>query len=129
MLSDMDMMQNLTTLSTLQLNQKLCTSSSTFTVQPASGIVAAMRRGWYGEDRHANISRLQSLFSLAMLRCEVLELKGTDSALRARILRLCKDAVVGLECLTQTYREDVAIVSNLSVLKDNVLEFLERMNG
>ena len=126
MLSDFDMLQNLQTLSTLQLNQKLCTTSKVFTVRDTSSYLSSVWRAWYGEDRHANVARLQSLFSLAMLRCEVLQLRGNDPDFYERVTHVITKAVPGLERLTQTYRDDVAVVSSLVVLLDDVRAFLAR---
>ena len=125
MLSDVDMLQNLCTLSTLKLNQKLCTSGQRFTVRPANGVVTVMLRSWYGEDRQANVGRLQVLFSLAMLRCELLAIKHTDDALCTRIMNVTREALPGIECLSQTYSDDVAVVSSLTVLRDDVVSFLD----
>lgn len=126
MLSDLDMLQNLRTLSTLQINQKLCTSGQMFSVRPAAGTLTTLWRTWYGEDRQANVARLQTLFALAMLRCEVLTLKGTDDALCRRIAEQTRLALPGLECLAQTYREDSATVSSIEVLQSSVEAFLEQ---
>ena len=125
MLSDADMLQNLRTLSTLKLNQKLCTGGQTFTVSPANGVMTMVFRSWYGEDRQANVGRLQVLFSLAMLRCELLAVKNTDAALCRRILRVTRQALPGLDCLCQTYSDDVAVVSSLTVLRDDVQAFID----
>ena len=129
MLSDLDMLQNLQTLSTLQHNQKLCTACKVFTVQDNSGVLTGLLRSWYGEDRQANVARLQALFSLAMLRCENLILKGTDVSMRERIVHVVEEALPGLARLAQTYRGDVATVSSLAVLAEDVRAFLCRVHA
>lgn len=125
MLSDFDMLQNLQAVSTLQHNQKLCTTGKLFTVHD-TGIWAGMWRTWYGEDRQANVARLQSLFALAMLRYEVLLLRESDLSLQLRIVAALKNALPGLERLGQTYRADVATASSISVLLGDVHSFLDQ---
>ena len=122
----MDMLQNLQTLPTVQPKQKLSTSGKHFTVRNVSGVLTSMWRSWYGEDRIGNVARLQRLFPIAMLRCEVLRLRQTNSAPRARIETAMQDGLPGLACLAQTYRDDVAIVSSLAVLTEDVRTFLQK---
>ena len=132
MLSDSTMMSDLRTLSKLQLNQKLCTSGAHFTVQDSSGVINGLWRSWYREDRTGNVGRVQVLFSLAMLRCEVVLLKGaqhadtsdTSDTFVVRLVDTMRDALPGIGRLAQTYRDDVAIVSSLTVLSENVCAFI-----
>ena len=124
MLRDVEILQNLRTVATLQSNQKLSTTGAVFTVHDTGGFVTSLWRSWYGEDRGGNVARVQTLFALAMLRCENLALRGTDAALHTRIMNAMREAVVGLERLALTYRDDVAVVSQLTVIMHDVEAFV-----
>lgn len=126
-----DLLENLTIVSTIEVNQKLCTSGATFTVHRDS-MWGSLSRRWYGEDRLRNLNRLQDLYTLAMLRCELIELQTADRAaertVAERILRFVRTSLPGLENLATTYAEDSTVQSKLRVLIDNVSEFLAARN-
>jgi hypothetical protein len=128
MLSDFDMLQNLQTLSTLQPNQKICTTSRLFSAYD-TGLFSSLWRTWYGEDRQANVDRLQALFAVAIMRYDVLSLRASDAPLQSRIIDALTNALPGLERLAQTYRGDAAVVSSISVLLCHVRSFLGQRSG
>ena len=124
MLSDVSMLRNLHTLSTLKPSQKLCNSGVVFTTHDI-GVYASVFRRWQGEDRHANVTHVQNLFSLAMLRCEVLQLRNTDLHMCHRVEEATRSALEGVDNLASTYRDDVSLTSMLAVIVENVTTFLE----
>ena len=126
MLSDFDMLTNLNTVANLQLHEKICTTGKTFTVCSRYQVFAGLFRSWYGEERSSNISRITALVSLAMLRCQVLELRKEDESLRRRILQCLGDAMAGVENMAQTYQGDAAALSTLNVLREDVRLFLQQ---
>jgi hypothetical protein len=122
-----ELLENLTIVSTIEVNQKLCTYGATFTVHRDS-MWGSLTRRWYGEDRLRNLNRLQDLYTLAMLRCELIELQAAERAVADRILRFVRTSLPGLENLATTYAEDSTVQSKLRVLIDNVSEFLAVRN-
>ena len=119
------LLQNLRTLSTLQPNEKLCTTSPVFTVTSLTG-VSGMWRRWCGEDRAGNVAQLQALFTLATMHCELIVFQARGGSLRRRLLEAMRQALSGITHLAHTYRDDVATVSSLTVLRENVEAFLEQ---
>lgn len=121
-----ELLENLTIVSTIEVNQKLCTSSATFVVQRAD-LWSSLARRWYGEDRTRNLSRLQDLYTMAMLRCEIAELQEGESLPHtSRILRFVRTSLPGLKNLMTTYADDSTVQSKLRVLADDVESFLAR---
>ena len=118
-----ELLENLTIVSTIEVNQKLCTASATFTVHRDS-VWGSLTRRWYGEDRLRNLNRLQDLYMMAMLRCEIFELQNTNAATSERILRFVRASLPGLENLATTYADDSTVQSKLRVLIDDVTGFL-----
>ena len=134
---------NLFVLSALSHNDKLLTNGETFAIY-APTTMRALVRTFYGERREQNIARVrQTVHSAIRYASKSLEeanamhdAHGADappSALRLRIettalqhfrmLDALQRSCTGLRNLTQTYRDDAALASQISLLVGEVSDF------
>lgn len=136
-------LNNLHVLAALSHNDKLLTNDDAFGIYAPTSLRGLFRM-WYGEHRVQNVVRVRQTVRAATAFAaksldDVQALgKGEGSAhLRLRIdtlvvqhLRMCealRGAKNGLDNLTQTYRGDAALTSQLQLLCREVDDFLEVM--
>jgi hypothetical protein len=137
-------LSNLHVIGALSHNDKLMTNEDAFDIYAPTTLRGLMRT-WYGERRGQNIARIRSTIHMAIevsqrtltdlctcqpsngvmdvntLRRETIELQFR------RMLDGLKRAHHGLTNLIQTYRDDAALSSQIVLINQEVIDFLEVM--
>jgi len=137
-------LSNLHVVGALSHNDKLMTNEDAFDIYAPTTLRGLMRT-WYGERRGQNISRIRSTIHMAievsqrtltdLCMCqtsnEVLDVntlrRETIELQFRRMLNGLKRARHGLSNLIQTYRDDAALSSQIVLINQEVLDFLEVM--
>lgn len=134
-------LQNLCVLGALSHNDKLMTGEGTFNIYAPTPMRGAVRK-WYGENRAHNLERIGATvragLQYALARDEEPFARNDSAAGRARVMRRKRMVLAltrasrGLTNLMETYRDDAATLSQLSLLVQEVndssavaMEFLE----
>jgi uncharacterized membrane protein YccC len=137
-------LHNLCVLAALSHNDKLCTLEEHFTIYSPTSM-RGLVRFWYGERRDQNVQRVRATVRAALgfaqktvedaealraAEAATLQLRIDALGLQhVRIVDALRAACDGIRNLRQTYREDAALVSQLTLLVqevDDVLLVLRR---
>ena len=139
-------LSNLNVLSALSQNDKLMTNDAGFDIYTPTSI-RGIARLWYGEGRVQNIQRIRSTVHSGVAFCErcLTEISCMNHAPReggGMNLRMCNvslqylrmlDALTrsrtGLTNLLQTYRDDAANVSQITMIVHEIDDFLKLMDS
>jgi hypothetical protein len=129
-------LRNLAILGSISQNDKVNTNADTFAIYVPT-VMRGLARMWYGEARHCNILRIQETVRNATgivreYMAEIGTMQGeTQDFTRAmrqkqcsRIVRAMGDAMKGLVNLQQTYRDDITMHSQISLLVSEIEDFL-----
>ena len=135
-------LRNLSILGSISQNDKVNTNADTFAIYVPT-VMRGLARMWYGEARHCNILRIQETVRNAtgivreyMVDIHRMEGDNKQDFTRAmrqkqcnRIVRALEDAMKGLVNLQQTYRDDITMHSQISLLVSEIEDFLSIINS
>ena len=124
---------NLSILSKLTQGDKLITSGLRFEIYPPSN-VRFLHRWWYAEGRHENVERVKSVINSCITTIALCDtntattrtLIATPVERGTRMADLLEQAIHGLRNLQETYKGDFTMESTLSLLLQDIDDFLER---
>ena len=130
---------NLCVLAAVSHNDKLCTLEDAFTIY-APTTMRGLVRMWYGERREANVQRVrqavrsgigfaqQSLEEVNALReaADTMRLRIDTTTLRhLRMVEALRRACTGMRNMLQTYKDDAALASQITLLVQEVEDFVQ----
>jgi hypothetical protein len=126
-------MRNLGVLASLKQNDKLMTSSDIFCIYEPT-VMRSLWRLVTGESRELNVQRVQTTLRSAMVTIsdtESMEMSDRNHQVKAlksagtRMRTLLRKALQGIGNMTITYRDDAALCSMVSILSNEVEDFLQ----
>lgn len=133
-------LNNLCVLSALSHNDKLCTIEDTFDIYAPTSF-RGLWRMWYGERRGQNVQRVRQTVraAIAFAQKSLEEATALRDAASSDTMRLRIDTIVlqhvrmvdalsracgGLRNLLQTYRDDAALASQVTLLVQEIEDFV-----
>lgn len=129
-----DILTDLSVISMLQENGRLCIRNGHLSIEPqldykenvlltwSSYASLAIRRWWNQDNRQNALLKVQSI----IMKCyELLSRLKTDEE-KKEFANLCTSAANGLKCLQQTYSHDAAVCARLSVYIKNLCEIVSQ---
>ena len=132
-------LRNLRVIASLMHNDKLNTEGDTFTAYAPTAMRGAVRK-YYGEHREGNVLRVQETmraakaFVVQALSCDygstddgTVQRNVVATTMQqqcCRMLAALESALVGLDHLRQTYKDDASISAKLDIVSDEIRDFL-----
>lgn len=130
------MLRNTNVVASVMPNDKLNTECPLFSVYVPTS-TRGIWRLWCGEQREGNISKVQccvrqaTAFIQSTMQTQVVSstfngrIKAAiDIQQCRRVMESLKGAIVGLDNLKQTYRDDVSIVAKINMIQNEIVDFL-----